>query len=97
MTATSIPDVSGRPEHMLVMVEDVTTVREAQDRLAEALDAQRGAFATLEKLDRTKTDSSPSSARVQDRADRDPGFQRAHSGRRPRDRRGARLRRLHIQ
>ncbi len=56
MTATSIPDTSGRPEHMLVMVEDVTTVREAQDRLAEALDAQRGAFATLEKLDRTKTE-----------------------------------------
>ncbi|HEX9098177.1 MAG TPA: ATP-binding protein [Candidatus Dormibacteraeota bacterium] len=56
LTATSIPDVSGRPEHMLVMVEDVTTVREAQDRLAEALDAQRGAFATLEKLDRTKTE-----------------------------------------
>jgi PAS domain S-box-containing protein len=56
LTATSIPDTSGRPEHMLVMVEDVTTVREAQDRLAEALDAQRGAFATLEKLDRTKTE-----------------------------------------
>jgi PAS domain S-box-containing protein len=56
LTATSIPDMSGRPEHMLVMVEDVTTVREAQDRLAEALDAQRGAFATLEKLDRTKTE-----------------------------------------
>src|SRR6266852_6174432 len=56
MTATSIPDASGRPEHVLVMVEDVTTVRETQDRLAEALDSQRGANATLEKLDRTKTE-----------------------------------------
>ena len=56
LTATSIPDASGRPEHMLVMVEDVTTVRETQDRLAEALDSQRGANTTLEKLDRTKTE-----------------------------------------
>ena len=56
MTATSIPDSSGRPEHLLVMVEDVTTVRETQDKLAEALDSQRGANATLEKLDRTKTE-----------------------------------------
>ena len=56
MTATSIPDASGRPEHVLVMVEDVTTVREAQDKLAEALDAQRSANIDLEKLDRTKTE-----------------------------------------
>src|SRR5205807_3155622 len=39
-----------------VMVEDVTTARETQDRLAEALDSQRSANATLEKLDRTKTE-----------------------------------------
>jgi len=38
------------------MVEDVTTVRETQDKLAEALDSQRSANATLEKLDRTKTE-----------------------------------------
>ena len=56
MTATSIPDANGRPEHVLVMVEDVTRVREAQDKLAEALDAQRSANADLEKLDRTKTE-----------------------------------------
>jgi PAS domain S-box-containing protein len=56
LTATSIPDASGRPEHLLVMAEDVTTVRETQDRLAEALDSQRSANATLEKLDRTKTE-----------------------------------------
>ena len=56
LTATSIPDASGRPEHLLVMVEDVTTVREAQDQLAEALESQRNANATLEKLDRTKTE-----------------------------------------
>ena len=56
LTATSIPDATGRPEHVLVMVEDVTTVRETQDRLAEALDSQRSANATLEKLDRTKTE-----------------------------------------
>ena len=56
LTATSIPDSSGRPEHVLVMVEDVTVVREAQDRLGEALESQRSANATLEKLDRTKTE-----------------------------------------
>jgi PAS domain S-box-containing protein len=56
LTATSIPDSSGRPEHMLVMIEDVTTVRETQDKLAEALESQRSANATLEKLDRTKTE-----------------------------------------
>ena len=56
MTATSIPDSSGRPEHVLVMVEDVTTVRDSQDKLAEALESQRGANANLERLDRTKTE-----------------------------------------
>jgi PAS domain S-box-containing protein len=56
LTTTSIPDSSGRPEHVLVMVEDVTTVRETQDKLAEALDSQRSANATLEKLDSTKTE-----------------------------------------
>ena len=56
MTATSIPDANGRPEHVLVMVEDVTRVREAQDKLGEALEAQRAANADLEKLDRTKTE-----------------------------------------
>ncbi len=56
LTATSIPDNSGRPGHLLVMVEDVTMVRETQDKLAEALDSQRSANATLEKLDRTKTE-----------------------------------------
>jgi PAS domain S-box-containing protein len=56
LTATSIPDSSGRPEHVLVMVEDVTIVREAQDKLGEALESQRSANATLEKLDRTKTE-----------------------------------------
>jgi PAS domain S-box-containing protein len=56
LTATSIPDPSGRPEHVLVMVEDVTVVREAQDKLGEALESQRSANATLEKLDRTKTE-----------------------------------------
>jgi PAS domain S-box-containing protein len=56
MTATSIPDSSGRPEHVLVMVEDVTVVREAQDKLGEALESQRSANTTLEKLDRTKTE-----------------------------------------
>ena len=56
LTATSIPDASGQPAHLLVMAEDVTTVRETQDRLAEALDSQRSANATLEKLDRTKTE-----------------------------------------
>ena len=56
LTATSIPDPSGRPEHVLVMVEDVTVVREAQDKLGEALESQRSANATLEKLDKTKTE-----------------------------------------
>jgi PAS domain S-box-containing protein len=56
LTATSIPDPSGRPEHVLVMVEDVTVVREAQDKLNEALESERSANATLEKLDRTKTE-----------------------------------------
>jgi len=56
MTATSIPDELGRPEHVLVMVEDVTKVREAQDKVAEALAAQKSANADLEKLDRTKTE-----------------------------------------
>jgi PAS domain S-box-containing protein len=56
LTATPIPDSNGRPEHLLVMVEDVTTVRETSDQLAEALDAQRGANANLERLDRTKTE-----------------------------------------
>jgi len=56
LTATSIPDSSGRPEHVLVMVEDVTLVRESQDKLGEALESQRSANATLEKLDRTKTE-----------------------------------------
>jgi len=56
MTATSIPDPLGRPEHVLVMVEDVTRVRDAQDRVAEALEAQKNANADLEKLDRTKTE-----------------------------------------
>ena len=56
LTATSIPDSSGRPEHVLVMVEDVTVVREAQDKLGEALESQRSANSTLEKLDRTKTE-----------------------------------------
>jgi hypothetical protein len=41
------PDSSGRPEHVLVMVEDVTIVREAQDKLGEALESQRSANATL--------------------------------------------------
>ncbi len=56
LTATSIPDTNGRPEHLLVMIEDVTTVRETSDQLAEALESQRGANANLEKLDRTKTE-----------------------------------------
>jgi PAS domain S-box-containing protein len=56
MTATSIPDERGKPEHVLLMVEDVTKVREAQDKLADALEAQRGANADLEKLDRAKTE-----------------------------------------
>jgi PAS domain S-box-containing protein len=56
LTATSIPDSAGRPEHVLVMVEDVTVVRETSDKLAEALESQRSANANLEKLDRTKTE-----------------------------------------
>jgi PAS domain S-box-containing protein len=56
LTATSIPDSSGRPEHVLLMVEDVTAVRETSDRLAEALAAQRDANANLEKIDRTKSE-----------------------------------------
>lgn len=56
LTATSIPDSSGRLEHMLVMIEDVTTVRATSDQLNEALESQRSANATLEKLDRTKTE-----------------------------------------
>ena len=56
LTATSIPDSVGRPEHVLVMIEDVTTVRETSDQLAEALESQRSANANLEKLDQTKTE-----------------------------------------
>jgi signal transduction histidine kinase len=56
LTATSIPDMSGRPAHILVMVEDVTAVRETQDQLGQALESQRNANANLEKLDRTKTE-----------------------------------------
>ena len=56
LTATPIPDSSGRPEHLLVMIEDVTTVRETSDQLAEALESQRAANANLEKLDHTKTE-----------------------------------------
>ena len=56
MSAASIPDEKGRPEHVLLMVEDVTAVRETQDKLEEALEAQQHANADLEKLDRTKTE-----------------------------------------
>ena len=56
MTGTSIPDPAGSAGHVLVMVEDVTTVRETSDRLNEALDAQRQANANLEKLDKTKSE-----------------------------------------
>jgi PAS domain S-box-containing protein len=56
LTATQIPDSTGAPAHVLVMVEDVTVVRETSDRLAEALDAQREANANLERLDRTKSE-----------------------------------------
>jgi len=56
MSAASIPDEKGRPEHVLLMVEDVTTVRETQDKLEEALEAQQHANTDLEKLDRTKTE-----------------------------------------
>lgn len=56
LTATSIPDVRGRPEHVLLMIEDVTTVRDTSDKLAEALESQRAANTNLEKLDKTKTE-----------------------------------------
>jgi PAS domain S-box-containing protein len=56
LTATSIPDSSGRPEHVLLLVEDVTAVRETSDKLAEALESQREANSNLEKIDRTKTE-----------------------------------------
>ena len=56
LTATAIPDASGRPEHVLVLVEDVTAVRETSDKLTEALEAQRQANANLEKIDRTKSE-----------------------------------------
>ena len=56
LTGTSIPDSNGRPEHVLVMIEDVTTVRETSDQLAEALESQRNANANLERLDHTKTE-----------------------------------------
>jgi PAS domain S-box-containing protein len=56
LTATSIPDTSGRPEHVLLLVEDVTAVRETSDKLAEALESQREANSNLEKIDRTKTE-----------------------------------------
>ena len=85
LTATSIPDSSGRPEHVLVMVEDVTTVREAQDKLGEALEvaAQRKRHAREARphQDRVPVDRQP---RVPHRADRHPGVQRAHPRRRPR-------------
>src|SRR5260370_42223196 len=38
------------------MIEDVTTVRETSDQLAEALEAQRNANTNLEKLDHTKSE-----------------------------------------
>ncbi|HET9782752.1 MAG TPA: ATP-binding protein [Candidatus Dormibacteraeota bacterium] len=56
LTATSIPDANGRPEHVLLMIEDVTAVRETSDKLAEALEAQRAAIANLEKHDQTKSE-----------------------------------------
>jgi PAS domain S-box-containing protein len=56
MTATSIPGTPGRAEHVLLMVEDVTRMRDAQDRVAEALEAQKVANADLAKLDRAKTE-----------------------------------------
>ena len=56
MSAASIPDLKGRAEHVLLMVEDVTAVRETQDKLEESLTAQQRANADLEKLDRTKTE-----------------------------------------
>jgi PAS domain S-box-containing protein len=56
LTATSIPDSNGRQEHVLLMIEDVTAVRETADKLAEAMEAQRAAIANLEKLDTTKSE-----------------------------------------
>lgn len=56
LTATSIPDANGAPEHVLVMIEDVTAVRDTSDRLAEALEAQRDANANLARLDHTKSE-----------------------------------------
>ncbi|HEV2217443.1 MAG TPA: ATP-binding protein [Candidatus Dormibacteraeota bacterium] len=56
MSAASIPDLQGKPEHVLLMIEDVTAVRETQDKLGESLSAQQRANADLEKLDRTKTE-----------------------------------------
>jgi PAS domain S-box-containing protein len=56
LTATSIPDSTGRPEHVLLMIEDVTAVRETSDKLTEALEAQRAAIANLAKLDTTKSE-----------------------------------------
>ena len=56
LSATSIPDASGAPEHVLVMVEDVTVVRETSDKLAESLEAQQEANANLAKLDQTKSE-----------------------------------------
>jgi PAS domain S-box-containing protein len=56
LTATPIPDSSGAPEHVLVMVEDVTVVRDTSDKLAEALEAQRQANSNLAKLDQTKSE-----------------------------------------
>jgi PAS domain S-box-containing protein len=56
LTATSIPDSTGRPEHVLLLIEDVTAVRETSDKLAEALESQREANSNLEKIDRTKTE-----------------------------------------
>jgi PAS domain S-box-containing protein len=56
LTATSIPDSYGAPEHVLVMVEDVTALRETSERLTEALQAQRDANANLEKFDQTKSE-----------------------------------------
>ena len=59
LTATTIPgDTSGNGDgdHVLVMIEDVTQVREAQNRLAESLEKEQSTNANLEKIDRTKTE-----------------------------------------
>ena len=59
LTATSIPGdpaAMGGAEHLLVMIEDVTEVRVAQDRLAETLEKEQSTNANLERLDRTKTE-----------------------------------------